>query len=271
MVPREHQRDEHPGDLVGREARIALLVLDGHQHVEHVAVGLVLRRVGQSLIHDLLNQRNQFHPGFVATLEAVDRQVRVDVAERIGAALQVVVVLGEPVVELFAELEPDQARRGGIDRQLGEEVEQFDLAFVTPVGDHLLDFALDGGRMALHLLTAQRGVVQHLLAPLWACVEHHTFAEDRRHERIGLGLVEILVGRPEEEFIGLRAGQQDHVFVDQLEPTDVPALIADALHQPDRIGAELLEMSVLFLATGNPGHDCGSHSPGIPSSPRASF
>ena len=107
-----------------------------------------------------------FDAGLVAALEALDRQIRVDVAQRIGAALQFVVVVREPVVELFAELQADQAGRRGVDGQLGEEVEQFDLAFVAPVGDHPLDFALDGGRVALHLLTAQRRVVQHLLAPL---------------------------------------------------------------------------------------------------------
>ena len=187
----EHQRDEHPGDLVGREAGIAVLVLDRDQHVEHVAVALVLGRVGDAPVHDLLNQRNQFHARLVAALEALDRQVRVDVAERVGAALQFVVVVREPAVELLAELQPDQAGRRGVDGQLGEEVEQFDLAFVAPVGDHLLDFALDGGRVALHLLAAQRRVVQHLLAAFGAGVEHHALAEDRRHERVGLGLVEI--------------------------------------------------------------------------------
>ena len=64
------------------------------------------------------------------------------------------------------------------------------------------DFALDGGGVALHLLAAQRGVVQHLLAALRAGVEHHALAEDRRHERVRLGLVQILVGGPEEELVG---------------------------------------------------------------------
>ena len=39
------------------------------------------------------------------------------------------------------------------------------------------------------------------------------------------------------------------MLVDQLEPADVTALLADALHQTDRVGAELLEMAVFFLAT----------------------
>ena len=218
-----------------------------------------LRRVGQPLIHDLLHQRNEFHACLVAALEALDRQVRVDVAQRVGAAFQFVVVVREPAVELFTELQSDQAGRRGVDGQLGEEVEQFDLAFVAPVGDHLLDFALDGGRMALHLLAAQRRVVQHLLAAFGAGVEHHALPEDRRHERVGLGLIEIGLRRAEEELVRLGAGQQDDVLVDQLEPADVAALVANALHQSDRIGAKLLEVSVFFFAAGNPGHDRCRH------------
>ncbi len=124
--------------------------------------------------------------------------------------------------------------------------------------------------MALHLLAAQCGVVQHLLAALGAGVEHHALAEDRRHERVGLGLVEILVGGTEEELVGLGARQEDDVLVDQLEPADVTALLADALHQTDWVGAELLEVAVLFFAAGNPRHDSGRHD-GIPSSPSLSF
>ena len=87
-----------------------------------------------------------------------------------------------------------------------------------------------------------------------AGVEHHTLAEDRRHERVGLGLVEFLVGGTEEELVGVRAGEQDDVLVGQLEPADVAAFVAGPLHQPDRIGAELLQMTVLFFAAGNPRH-----------------
>jgi hypothetical protein len=100
----------------------------------------------------------------------------------------------EPAVELFAEFQPDQAGRRRVDGQLGEEVEQFYLALVAPVGDHLLDFTLDGGRVALHLLAAKCRVVQHLLATFRAGVEDHALPEDRRHERVGLGLVEIGLG-----------------------------------------------------------------------------
>ena len=226
--------------------------------------------IGHPLVHDLLNQRNQFHPRLIAKPEALDRQIRIDVAQRVGTPLQHVVVLREPVIELLAELQADQAGRRRVDGQLCEEVEQFDLALVAPVGDHLLDFALDGGGVALHLLAAQCGVVQHLLAALGAGVEHNALAEDRRHERVGLSLVEILVGGTEEELVGFGARQEDDVLVDQLEPTDVAALLPDALHQADRVGAEFLEVAVLFFAAGNPRH-YGSRHDGIPSSPSASF
>ena len=249
---------------------VAVLVLDRDQYVEHVAVALVLGRVGNAPVHDLLNQCNKFHACLVAPLEALDRKVRVDVAQRVGAAFQFVVVIREPRVQLVAELLPDQAGRRGVDGQFGEEVEQFDLAFVAPVGDHLLDFALDGGRVALHLLAAQGRVVQHLLAPLGACVEHHALAEDRRHERVRLGLVEILVGGTEEELVGIGARQEDDVLVDQLKPSDVAAFVADALHQPDRIGAEFFEMAVLFLATRYARNDRGGCHDGISSSPSLS-
>ena len=113
--------------------------------------------------------------------------------------------------------------------------------------------------MALHLFATQRGVVQHLLAALGAGVEHHALAEDRRHERVRLGLVEILVGGPEEELVRLRSRQEDDVLVDQLEPADVAAFVADPLHEPDGVGPELLEVSVFFLAAGNPRHNRCRH------------
>ena len=181
------------------------------------------------------------------------------------------VVVRETTVELLAELQPDETRRRGVDGQLGEEVQQLDLAFVAPVGDDLLDLALDGGGMTLHLLTAQRRVVQHLGTPLGAGVEHHALTEDRRHERVGLGLVEIGVRRTEEELVGLGARQQDDVLVDELEPADVAAFVTDPLHQPDGIGPELFEVAVLFFATRYAWHHRGRHCSRVPSSPRASF
>ena len=205
---------------------LPVLVLDRDEHVEHVAVALVLGRVGDPVVHDLLHQRNEAQPRLVAQPEALDRQVRVDVAQRVGALFELVVEPREPAVELLAELLADQARRGGVDGQLGEEVEQVDLTGVAPVGDHPADLALDRGGVALHLLTAQCGVVQHLFAALGIGVEHHPFAEDRRHERIRRRLIEILVAGPEEELVGLRTGQEHHLLAGELEDADVAAFLA---------------------------------------------
>ena len=77
-------------------------------------------------------------------------------------------MLGESVVELLAELQADKAGGRRVDGQLGEQVEQVDLALAAPLGDHLLDFALDRRRMAPHVLAPQRLVVEHLIASLGA-------------------------------------------------------------------------------------------------------
>ena len=49
------------------------------------------------------------------------------------------------------------------------------------------------------------------------------------------------------------------MLVDELEPADVTALVADSLHQTDRVGAELFEMTVFFFAAGDARHDSGCH------------
>ena len=89
---------------------------------------------------------DQFGARRVADPEALDVHVRVDEGERVGALLQVVEDLRVPHVELLAELRADQARGRGVDRQLGEEVEQVDLAGVVQLGDHALDLARRSSR-----------------------------------------------------------------------------------------------------------------------------
>ncbi|MGY4648288.1 hypothetical protein ACVWWN_002084 [Mycobacterium sp. URHB0021] len=59
------------------------------------------------------------------------------------------------------------------------------------------------------------------------------------------------------------------MLVDQLEPADVAAFLADAVHQADRVGAELREVSVFLLAAGDAGND-GCRHDGILSGPRVS-
>ena len=103
-----------------------------------------------------------------------------------------------------------------------------------------------------HELVAQRLVVQHLAPPLGRRVEHDALAEDGRHERVRLGLVELLLGRPEVELVGVRTGQQHDVAGRQRELAHVAALGPHPRHQPDRVAAELVEVAVLALAPRHP-------------------
>ena len=100
-----------------------------------------------------------------------------------------------------------------------------------------LDLVRDGGGVAPHELVAQGLVVEHLAPALGRRVEDHAFAEDRRHEGVGLGLVEHLLGGPEEQLVGLGPGEQHHVAVGQPELPDVAALVADPAHEPDGVDA----------------------------------
>ena len=102
--------------------------------------------------------------------------------------------------------------------------------------------------VAPHELVAQRLVVEHLPPALGGGVEDHTLAEDRGHERIGLGLVEGLFGGPEEELVGLGAGEQHHVAIGQPELAHIAALVAHPAHEADGVAPELLEVPVLALA-----------------------
>ena len=112
-----------------------------------------------------------------------------------------------------------------------------------------LDLVGDGGGVAPHELVPQRLVVEHLAAAFGRGVEDHPLAEHRGHERVGLGLVEDLLGGPEEELVGLGPGQQHHVPVGQAEHADVAALGTD----PVRAGR-----------WGRPGARRGGRSPSSP-------
>ena len=251
MVAGEHQRDEHAGDFIGGEPEIAVVAGDRHQYVEHVPVGLVFGRVGDPAFHDLAHQSDQTFAGLVTNPEALDRQVGIDITEWVGATLEQVIEIRETRIELLAELAPDQTGRRGVDGQFGEEVQQVDFAGLAPVLDGPADLALDSRSVTLHMVTAKRGVVQHLLAAFRAGVEDDTRAEDGRHERVGLRLVQVFIGGAEEEFVRVLTGQQDHVFIGELEGADIPALVTKPAHQADRVGAELLEVPVLFGAAGD--------------------
>ena len=264
-MPGEHHRDEHARDDVGAELTVAVVVLDRHQHVDQVPVLGLHGGLPLPLVHDLADDLHQLRPSRVAAPEALDVGVRVDEGDGVGAALQVVEQLGDVHVELLAEALPDQARGRRVDEQLGGPVEQVDLALVVPVGDHALDLGGDRRGVAPHELVAQRLVVQRPSALLGARVEHHALAEHRRHERVGLGLVQLLVAGAEEDLVGLGAGEQHHVLVGQAELADVAALGAHALHQPDRVGAQLLEVAGAAVVAGDLGRvgDGGHVSPWV--------
>ena len=42
------------------------------------------------------------------------------------------------------------------------------------------------------------------------------------------------------------------MFVGELESADIAALLSQSAHQSDRVGAKLLEVAMLILATGDP-------------------
>ena len=102
--------------------------------------------------------------------------------------------------------------------------------------------------MRLHVIAAQRAVVQHLFTTFGIGVEHDALAEDRSHERVGGTLIEVLVRRLEEELVHFRTGQQDNVSAHQLEGADVAAFVAHTLHERDGIDTQFLEMAVFVLA-----------------------
>ncbi len=85
--------------------------------------------------------------------------------------------------------------------------------------------------MTAHELVPECLVVEHLAPPLGRCVEDHPLAEDGGHEGIRLGLVEHLLGGPEEVLVGLCPGQQDDLAVGHLEQPDVTALGPHPSHE----------------------------------------
>jgi hypothetical protein len=194
-MPGEHHRDEHAGDLIGAEPQVAVFVGDGDENVEHVTVTLVGRRMLPAPRHDVLHQRDELLTRLVAQPKALDRQIGIDIAQRVGATLELVIQACESRVQLRTEFLADQACRRGVDGEFGEELEQIDLTGIAPTGDHPTHLVLDRRSVALHLLAAKGRVVQHLLAPLRTGIEVHPLAEDRRHKRVRRGAAPHQVGK----------------------------------------------------------------------------
>ncbi|SKY17078.1 Uncharacterised protein [Mycobacteroides abscessus subsp. abscessus] len=199
VVTREHHRNKHPGDGVGVEAHL-------DEHVHEVAIILVL--IGaviaarNALVHDALDEVDELRPRGVALAEALDVGVHVDVGDRVGALLEVVEQLRDPLVELFTELAADQTRRRGVERQFTEELQQIDLAFVTPPGDDAFDLVGNRHRVLLHVRALERRVVDRFGSLLRTRVEDDSLTENRCHEGICRRLVEVLLGCAEEVLVG---------------------------------------------------------------------
>ena len=96
--------------------------------------------------------------------------------------------------------------------------------------------------MAAHHVAAQRLVPQRLAAALGRGVEDHALAEDRRHERVRLGLVQVLVGGAEEVLVGFGAGQEYYRAAGEVEGADVAALGSDAAHQGNGVASEFFQV-----------------------------
>src|SRR5262249_28243288 len=84
---------------------------------------------------------------------------------------------------------------------------------------------------------------ERLLALLRAGVEHDALAEDRRHERIRRGLVELLVGGAEERLLRLLAREHDDALAREPELADLAALVAHALEQLERRAPHLEQVA----------------------------
>jgi hypothetical protein len=159
-----------------------------------------------------------------------------------------VIELGEPAIEVGPELPADEAGRRCVDRELGEPVEEIDLTAGSGRVDHPLDLVRDRGGVAAHELVVQGLIVQRLPPLLRRCIEHDAGSEDRLHERIRLGLIQQLLGGPEEGLVGLRSAHEHDVPVAELELPDGAAFVADAPHEPDGIEPELVEMALRCVA-----------------------
>ena len=115
VMPREHHRDEHPGDLVRVVAQVPVGVADPRQHGEQVAR---LAPLAPAPLDGRAHELDEARPRAIALAEGGQRQVRVHVGEGVGAALEVLVRRGELRGELLAEFATEQAGARGVDREL---------------------------------------------------------------------------------------------------------------------------------------------------------
>ncbi len=107
-------------------------------------------------------------------------------------------------------------------------------------------------------------VVQHLAALFRCRVEDHALAEDRLHERVRGGLVELFVRGAEEQLVRRFAGEHHHRLAGQRKLADLAALVAAALHQPDRPPAQLQQVAEQRPRAGQFRRRCAGHTAAPP-------
>ena len=121
-----------------------------------------------------------------------------------------------------------------------------------------------GGRSSAawpFMKSAAQGLVAHgLLALLGRAVEDDALAEHGRHEGVGGGLVELLVGGPEEGLLRLLAHHHHHAIAREVDLADLAQLVAHALEQLDRRLAQRLQVTE---EGPRPGEDGGFLAAGV--------
>ena len=191
-MPGEHHRDEHAGDDVGAKCGAVLVLIDmSTSSRSRSSRGTLAAARPPSMIP--CTSADQLLAGGVAAAEATRcrRTGRRRRWRRCPARGRGRAGAKRPSSSSRNAL-PDQAGRRRVDRELGEPVEQVDLALVVPARrPSARSRPRSSAAWPRIMLVAQRLVVQRLLALLGRGVEDHALAEDRRHERVRRGLVEL--------------------------------------------------------------------------------
>ena len=171
--------------------------------------------LGDDLAHHLL----EADPGPVALAERGERQVRVEVGDGRDAALQRVVHGGELLRHPLAELAAEEAVAGGVVGEHPAVVDEINLAGVAPAGDALLHLLDDDLAVGAHapVLEGREEHLELLVHLLRRGVVDDVLAEDRRHDLVRLGGVELGVRGAEHRLVGLGAEDGDHPATDDLD------------------------------------------------------
>jgi hypothetical protein len=237
VVSGEHRRQQHAGDLVGRERR-AVLVASLDQRLQEVLAAVA---AGPPLRDDAADHLLQPDAGPVAPPERRDREIGIEIADRMDAALEIVVDRRELLGELVAELGAEQAVRRGEVGELGAVGDEVDGPLVAELLQGAVDLAGDDLAVGPHAAVLERGQehAELLRRALGGRVVDDALAEDRRHHLVGLVRAELLIGSAEEGLVGRRSGEQEELLVDQLEAGHLAALAAGPVEERDGVASEL--------------------------------